>query len=619
MKPGKKEKESADKTIKKPISLKRRLLFLVVICWIVPVMIICLFMTLYYRRSIIEKTETLMEEGLKNFTAFHAQKINEAIAISKKTSYELIIEKAWKKYKAGDISDAEFYKEVISNLKSKYYNDNRFIISVFYLSEEPDRLYYTSREPTSYIKNYNDYVKQEANKITQQDTSNAQVKIIKGKIYIIRNLYTISNYTKFGTLVVELNAGKLFEGISLNKDYELGFLIDNTESMILYNEDLKEESRAAIINKLKKQYNKQSNGKIVKIDDHVYTGLLYQQKFVDYHLGAVLIANKNIIYSGLTAIRYIIVLILLIIIPVFIYMLYFIGEHITVPMGRMIEAAKEVEQGKIGMQIEGDPMPNAEFAYLLDSFNQMSCEVKYLFDYAYDERLARKEAKIIALQSQINPHFLNNTLEMMNWQARMAGDVQVSKMIEALGTLLDYSLDRSNKKLINLTEELRCADAYFYIISMRFGQRLKVEKEVDQDLLQLQVPQLILQPILENAVVHGIEAVKSGTIKLKIYKENGNVFLQVINTGKIMTPEDVKRVKAILEGKSGSITTGTGKHVSLGIRNVNERIKLIYGEEYGLTILPYEEGDTASTITLPFEMPVDSEKGKLLKNIRDPK
>ncbi|WMJ86473.1 sensor histidine kinase [Anaerocolumna sp. MB42-C2] len=601
--------------LKKPVSLRRRLLFLVVICWIVPVLILFLFMSLYYRKSIMDKTETLMEESLKNFTTFHSQKVDEAIIISKKTSYELIIEKAWKRLKAGDISDAEFYRVVIGNLKSKYYNDNRFIISVFYLSDYPDRLYYTSRKPTGYINTYKEEVKEEANKITAEDTSDAHIKIINGKIYIIRNLYTTTNYTKFGTLVVELNTGKLFEGISLNKDYGFGFFINDTDSMVLYDKKSENEMIAPILKKLEQKYSKHKNRKMDKVEDSIYTALIYQQKFDDYHLGAVLIANKNTIYSELIALSYIMILIFLIIIPVFIYMLYFIARHITAPMGRMIEASKEMEQGKIGMQIEGEPMPNAEFAYLSDSFNRMSSEVKYLFDYAYNEKLARKEAKIIALQSQINPHFLNNTLEMMNWQARMAGDAAVSKMIEALGTLLDYSMDRSNKRLINLAEELRCADAYFYIISMRFGQRLRVEKEVDQTLLQLPVPQLILQPILENAVVHGIEAVKSGTIKLKVYKENGNVILQVINSGKRMSNEDVDRVKEILEGKTGSIPNGKGKHISLGIRNVNERIKLIYGDEYGLTILPFDESYTVSTIIIPFEMPLDSEKGKLLNNI----
>lgn len=108
-------------------------------------------------------------------------------------------------------------------------------------------------------------------------------------------------------------------------------------------------------------------------------------------------------------------------------MIYFIAHHITKPMSRMIEAANKIEQGGIGMQIESNIMPNLEFDVLQDAFNHMSSEIKYLFDYAYNEKIARRDAKIKALQSQINPHFLNNTLEMMNWQARMAGDVTVSK------------------------------------------------------------------------------------------------------------------------------------------------------------------------------------------------
>lgn len=600
---------------KKPISLRRRLLFLIVIAWIVPVSIIFIFISISYRNNIIDKTEILMKEGLKNFTSFHAQKIDEAIAISKKTSYELVIEKAWRKYHSGNMTNAEFYNEVISNLKSKYYNDNRFVMSAFYLSDEPDRLYYTSRQPKRHIDTYYEKVHKMAKEITKQDTTNAHIKIIDGKIYIIRNLYTTRNYTKFGTLVVELNKDKLFEGLVINEDYEVGFFIDDTKSMISYNSTLEEESRALILSRLKEQYSKNVNQKIIKKDNRILTGLIYQQKFSDYHFGAVLVADKSKIYSELTSLIYIITIILLIVIPVFIYMLYFSTKHITVPIGRMMKASEEVEKGKIGKQIEGEAMPNAEFSYLSDSFNRMTSEVKYLFDYAYNEKLARKEAKIIALQSQINPHFLNNTLEMMNWQARMAGDVAVSKMIEALGTLLDYSMDRNNKKLINLSEELRCADAYFSIISMRFGQRLHVEKEVDEELLQIQVPQLILQPILENAVVHGVESIKSGTIRLKVYKEGSNVVLQVTNTGKGMTKEDIDRVEKILNGEKDSIVHGKGKHVSLGIRNVNERIKLIYGEEYGLTILPDEDNEILSTIVIPYEMPDDGEKRISLKTL----
>ncbi|HWT27721.1 MAG TPA: histidine kinase, partial [Mobilitalea sp.] len=543
-------KETKDK-IKKSISLRRRLLFLVLIIWMIPVILIYAFMTLSYRNDIISKTTKLMEEGLKNFTYFNAQRLDEAIDISKKTSYEQVIEKAWRKYQKGTMSKNEFSRQIKGNLKSKFYNDNRFVISVFYLSDEPDQIFYTSRKEIGYINIYKDEVAKEANNITSQDTSDAHVRIINGRIYIIRNLYTTTNYTKFGTLILELNQSKLIDGISLNKEYEFGYYINDTSSMISFDKNLTDQSRAGILQKLSSKYSTKMNREILHEEDDAYIGMIYQQKYDDYHFGAVLVVNKNLVFSELDGLYQAMAIIMLIIIPVFIYMIYFISHHITKPMGRMMEAAKEIEQGDIGFQVEGEPMPNSEFDLLLDSFNHMSSEVKYLVDYAYNEQIARKDAKIIALQSQINPHFLNNTLEMMNWQARMAGDVTVSKMIEALGTLLNYSMDRSNKKMINLAEELRCVDAYFYIVSMRFGKRLKIEKEVENDLLQIRVPQLILQPLIENAVVHGVETVKNGTIWIKVYKEQDNIILQIINTGKGMTEEDRKRVEDILNGTEG--------------------------------------------------------------------
>lgn len=588
--------------IKKRVSLRRRLLSLVVLIWMLPVLIMYLFMTISYRNNIIGKTNAIMEENLKNFTYFSAQKIDEAIDISKKTSYELVIEKAWRMYEAGNIKKSKLYSEITGNLKSRFYIDNRFVMSVFYLSDEPDKIYYTSRENVEYINIYKNNVAKAAHEITSQDTSDAHVRIIDGKIYIIRNLYTTTKYTKFGTLVLELNKDKLIDGISLNKDYEIGFFINDTSSMISYNNNFDETSRTEILDKLSDQYSQKVNRKILQEKDRPFIGLLYQQKYDDFHFGAVLVANENVIFSEIYNLYTIMLFIMLIIIPVFIYMIYFIAHHITKPMSRMIEAANKIEQGGIGMQIESNIMPNLEFDVLQDAFNHMSSEIKYLFDYAYNEKIARRDAKIKALQSQINPHFLNNTLEMMNWQARMAGDVTVSKMIEALGTLLNYSMDRSNRKMISLAEELRCVEAYLYIVSMRFGKRLKVEKEVDENLLQIKVPQLILQPLIENAVVHGVETVKSGTIQIKIYqdKENNHVILQIINTGKDMSEEDISKVDYLLNGKRNQNQDEKTDHESLGIQNVNERIKLIYGEEYGLSISPIGEGETASTITIPF-------------------
>ena len=596
--------------MKKSVSLRRRLLFLVVALWMFPVVFIYSFMTISYRHDIIKKTKILMEESLKNFTYFNAQRIEEAIDASKNTSYEQIIEKAWLKYQKEKMSRSELYREITGNLTSKYYNNSRYEIAVFYLAEEPDRIYYTKQKESNYIDIYKKEVAKTAQEITEMDSSDAHVRVINGRIYIIRNLYTLTNYTKFGTLVLELNKNKLIDGISLNKDYEFAFYINDTTSRISFDNKLLEESRNGILNKLTEVYSVTTNRKTLEAQDLNYQGMIYQQKFDDFHFGAIMVADETVIFSELTNLYFVMVFIMLIVIPIFIYMLYFISHHISKPMSRMIDAAKTLEEGDIGKQISGKAMPNKEFDVLQVSFNQMSSRIKYLFDYAYSEKLARKDAKIIALQSQINPHFLNNTLEMMNWQARMAGDVAVSKMIEALGTLLNYSMDRSNKKLINLSEELRCVDAYCYIISMRFGKRLKIEKEVDESLLQVQVPQLILQPLIENAVVHGVETVKSGTIQIKVFKEVDNAVLQIINTGRTMNSEGISRVEAILSGTYVQNTEEKAVHKSMGIRNVNERIKLIYGEEYGLTIQPIGENETASTIKIPLEYDDNKENTK---------
>lgn len=582
----------------KTVSLKRRLLALVIICWVVPVTIISLFFGLYYRKNIVDKTETVMKDSLINHTTFYAQKIDEAITLSKKTSYDLIIEKAWKKLKEDESTSSEFYKEVIGNLKSKYYNDRRFVISVFYLSEDMDHLYYTSRQPGSYIDIYKNVVKRQANAITEMDSSDAHVKIIEGRIYIIRNMYTTTNYMKFGTLVLELDQEKLFEGSTIKEESQFGFMIDDVSNTYFRTKPENKADTNQVIKEIKSEFKRLNNNKIVKAEEGEYLGYLYQKKFDDYYFGGIMLENQEVMYRDLKSMSYIALFVVAIIFPVLIYMLYFIARHITKPMARMHLASKELEQGNIGMTIEGH-MPNTEFSYLLESFNRMSLELKTLFEDACNEKLARREAKILALQSQINPHFLNNTLELMNWEARMAGDENVSKMIEALGTLFNYSMGRTHKKLIELSEELKCADAYFYIISMRFKERLTVKKEIDPLILDALVPQLILQPILENAVVHGVEVIKEGCIFLSVFLQDGKIFLQVKNSAKAITEIDFRRINEILDGKH-AIGEGKGKHLSLGIRNVNERIKLIFGDAYGLTINLDNQDYIVSTITLPY-------------------
>lgn len=582
-------------------SLSKMLMIIIVICWLVPITIIFVTMSYSYRKGIVQKTKDLLQDEVRNFAVTVSYNVNEGINVSKNLSYDNQLEDVWRAYKKGSVKKPDFYKKAASIVRTKFYHDSRFTNAVFYLSENPSQILPNSLTERQF---FHDKIKRAAYEITQLDSPAAYVKVIDGQIYIIRNLYTTRGYTKFGTLVVGMNTEKLFEYGNKSDIYKMFFFIDDSHSLVTNGIDLEEEKKSQIINQLATKYQDNSNNKesIVTDNKGPYQGYLFQQKYKDYRLGTALIVRTDDVYSEIETLTSLIVILVFMLLPVVAFMIYFVTAHVTTPIHHFVVASKEMRSGKIGVQIKRDKetMPNQEFAYLLVSFNKMSSKIKDLFEFAHSEQLARKEAKILALQSQINPHFLNNTLEMMNWQARMSGDIPVSKMIEALSTLLEFSLDRSNKRLIYLSDELRCADAYCYIMSQRFGQRLQVEKEIDESLRKHMVPQLILQPLLENAVMHGVERIKRGTIWLRVYRSNGNIILEVRNTGEVLSEENCIKIKQIIEGEI-QVDHGKGKHVSLGIRNVNERIRLLYGKEYGLTIESVEEGITSAKITIPEE------------------
>lgn len=604
----------------KPVSINRRLLAVILLCWIVPVVIIVSFMSVSYRKGILEKTEGLLEDQLGAQMEFLSVRIDNAVAKTKEVTYELVLEKAWREHQADRLPETDLYNIINSNLRSKFYLDKKFDAAVFYLDGQEEPLSYNSRAGISYNA-YMEKVHDTVKEYTKSDSSDACIEIIDGRVFIIRNLYTTTSYEKFGTLAAELNRDYLFQDVAGNLDNQIFFSVDNSQSWIPVNKDGQKMAENTQIDAIRSEYESAPDRIMESFDSYPYKGFTEKKEYRDYTLGMAFLVENQVLYAELYNMYKVIAFVIAVVVPVLFYMIYFMKKHITDPVQVMIKASEEMEAGNLGTKIETE-MPNTEFVYLKTSFNQMSRQVKYLFDYAYDEKIARKDAKIMALQAQINPHFLNNTLEMMNWQARMSGDITVCKMIEALGTVLDYRMSRDNKSLINLAEELHCADAYFYIISMRFGKRLNLEKEIDEDLMQVQVPRLILQPIIENAVVHGIEQVRSGIIRIHIYHDEQNIYLEVINSGKPMTQEDMDRIQEILNADPSQIKKGKGQHTSLGIRNVNERIRLIYGEEYGLSITPYEEDKTRSVITLPYQEEADkrreTEKIKVqneLKNI----
>lgn len=167
-------------------------------------------------------------------------------------------------------------------------------------------------------------------------------------------------------------------------------------------------------------------------------------------------------------------------------------------------------------------------------------------------------------------------------------------MIEALSTLLDAAIDRRRVPEISLSEEMIHVNAYLYITSQRLGKRLKVEKELPEEIMWIQVPRLILQPIIENAIEHGIVPRGSGKIVIRGQRQENYLYIDIINDGEF-TEEDERKVKRLLSPDYDTSQESSG---NMGIANVNQRLKIIYGESCGLCIHSCGQDQTCSTLTI---------------------
>lgn len=572
-------------------SITAKILLIVILCWILPLVTVGGYSIFFYSDSINTRINEYLQNQFYYYNEFTAERINTVIEESRNATYDFVIENAYSEYARNRISYDACYNEVDAYLRNKYYLKNRYLLSAFFLEDTDDQIIFAARDGFATTDYYRSNVHSKVIELSRQLDTRIGFVTSENNVYVVRNMMMVIGPTKrMGVLVLQVDPAYLFSHMlkQTGGASPAAIVIALSEATLCYSS----RKDAPLQSDMEKELLSAAKSS-VSIGKSFVT-FANKTSADGYTLGSAIALDKTAIYSRYENLKNITYFIGLLMIPMGIFLLYFMYRNVTEPIKKLVSATKEIVQGNFGFQVDESDKSNYEFILLRDSFNNMSRELQRLFDVVYREELALKDAKILALQSQINPHFLNNTLELMNWQARMAGDMDVSHMIEALSTLLDSSLDRTKKRLIPLSQELQCCDAYLYIISKRFGKRISIHKVIDETLLTRAVPRLILQPLLENAVVHGIEPVQSGTITMRVYTQDAHMVIEIINNGKLLFASDVEKLnQALLE--DSPIATGE----RLGIKNVNQRIKLIYGECYGLLFSLDDQGQTVASIRIP--------------------
>lgn len=263
---------------------------------------------------------------------------------------------------------------------------------------------------------------------------------------------------------------------------------------------------------------------------------------------------------------------------------YFMADRITNPIKKLLGAMRSVGGGDFQTQVAYHS--NDEFGILLHRFNRMNEQIRLLVTENYEIKLREQEAEIQALSMQMNPHFLYNTLNIMNWTAIENGQKELSKMLVCLSNMLHYT-SRKDWGAVHLSEETEWMSNYFYIMGVRFEDKFVVSYEIDPQLYEYKVPRLLFQPFVENAILHGFDQIETGgMIRIRGWIEGGTRHYEIADNGRGMSDDTVH---AILYQESSSI----------GIKNMIARIQLTYGGEYGITISSAPGSGTSVLIRLP--------------------
>lgn len=236
---------------------------------------------------------------------------------------------------------------------------------------------------------------------------------------------------------------------------------------------------------------------------------------------------------------------------------------------------------------------NDELGLLFKSYNEMKSRISNLININYKTQIEQKELELKQLQNQINPHFIYNTLEAIHMMAEINGDLDTSKMAQYFGSIIRYSMNRKINT-VTLEKELNIIDNYIYLQKIRFDQLFTIENNVPETLLQCEIIKMIIQPLIENSIYHGLsECSSEGKIIIQ-GEQIGDELLLTISDNGIGIDDDT------LRDLNGYINDKNTKFKGIALRNINRRLKLKYGEQYGLEVFSVKGNGTSMVLTLPF-------------------
>ncbi|MBC8059090.1 MAG: sensor histidine kinase [Clostridiaceae bacterium] len=414
-------------------------------------------------------------------------------------------------------------------------------------------------------------------------------------IKVVRRMYTIKNIQQMlaAVLTIDIEA-KYFTDIL--KDFKASpgssnLVIDESNTIVLSNDSTLIGKKMQDIAKLNFNNTEKYDSYIDKINGE--NMLISVKKIPSLKWRIVALSPIKELNDELIDFKKIVYIVIAVCMILSLITALLLAENVTGPVKKLVKSMSKVKSGDFEINLVYKR--NDEFAYLISEYKRMVSEIKKLIEKLYTSDLEQKKAEIKvkdaelkALQAQINPHFLYNTLDSINWLALKYKAEDISTMVKSLSNFFRYSLNKGSN-VISFEDEIKQVESYLKIQEIRFQDKLNYKIDISSEIYECYTVKLILQPIVENAIIHAIEKIKvGGRIVLLGSISNGIIEISISDNG--LNP-DIDKMNSLFSSDSNQTS-------SFGLRNVNLRIKQFFGEEYGLKFIRNSEGGTTVIIRI---------------------
>lgn len=426
---------------------------------------------------------------------------------------------------------------------------------------------------------------------THQDNYFANVN--EEVITVKRNLFDVTSVKsvehRIGTIYLDFSKSVIEEQLSkANLGNKSGFYIIDDHGQEVYRSANQKAMNKTIWNEL---YSEMSKGKKYIEDENAY--YLYQHNLNGNWINVIKVHKDDIINNTKQTTQYIITILLTSsIILTGIYFLF--SKRITIPILNLKKGMKRIQDGDLTTRVA--VRSHDEIGILAEGLNQMAAQLSEYIERVYGAEIKQRDAELNALKSQIKPHYLYNTLDVIRMTAINNDDRQTARMVESLASQLRYLIGNSNDT-VTVGDELKSIEDYFEIIKVRYEGRIELKINAPERLLELRVLKLILQPAVENAIKHGFKMkMNQGMIWVTVLLKAKDLVFTIMDNGIGMTNEELRLLQHNLEVEEINQNSNGG----VGLHNVKERIRRKYGTDYGIDVQSSLGKGTIVIIRIPY-------------------